>query len=155
MWKNVQEVEFTVNGTTVKGFEDSQADHSERFCRHLDESGRCGIYEYRPLPCKFELFKFIHFPSKDKAIARVQLPGRGWALTRVDGKKGAKCEILPYSKDATRGHVEDLRLIRGWMHVFKIQHDVTELIQYMETGPHDYDLEIIRPHARRMRGLTE
>lgn len=137
--------EFRLNGRHLDFPVDVQADRqNERFCRHLDGEGRCGIYEYRPLPCRFELFKFIHNVSRNRAVAMVHLPGRGFKLLRVDQSRGAKCEITPYNPDLTKTHVDDLRIIAGWMDYFGIGHDCKAVINYLETGPHVSSLEIVR-----------
>jgi hypothetical protein len=137
--------EFTVNGRSLSFPVDPQTDRRiERFCRHLDENGRCGIYEYRPLPCRFELFKFVHKPTLNRAYGLVRLPGRGQVLLRVDSERGNKCEIRPYSPNLTKSHVDDLRIIETWMTHFGIANDCQTAIRYLETGPHSKPLVVKR-----------
>ena len=127
---------ITINDQTVLFYEDQQEDNQGGKCRYLNfKNARCGIYEQRPLPCRFELFKFIHFQSGAKVYARVQLPGRKWALTRIDGGKGALCSIKFYDKKMTQAHITDLKIISDWMDRFTIKHETQKIIEYLSTGP--------------------
>lgn len=140
--------EVQVNGVPLPWFQDSQADHTERFCRYLDQSsGRCGIYKERPLPCRFELFKFVHNVARGTARGLVRLPGRNWGLTRIDGQKGAKCEVTDYDRELTETHIRDLRILWRWMDEFQIANDCERVIDYLRTGPHPTTLKIIRNEA--------
>lgn len=139
------EREVAVNGVSRTWYADMQEDHTDRFCRYLDQSnGRCGIYTERPLPCRFELFKFVHSPVRGLARASVRLPGRGWTLTRIDGLKGAKCETTPYDPELTQTHIHDLEIIKGWMQDFGIPNDAERVLLYLSSGPHANALRIVR-----------
>lgn len=126
----------TINGVAIDFWTNTQSMHKGKKCQYMQEKARCGIYSLRPLPCRFELFKFVHYISKNKVYARVALPGRGWALTREDGQKGNACEILPYDRNMTMSHVADLTILARWMDQFKISHDAQLIIKYLLTGPH-------------------
>jgi Fe-S-cluster containining protein len=136
------DVDYTVNGVSIPFKVDTQDYNTGDKCTYLSKEGRCGIYTQRPLPCRFELFKFIHSPVKGKATAMVKLPGRNWVLKRVDGVRGALCEIIPYDKSLTDSHVSDLIIIKGWMDSFEIKNNCSEAIRYLETGPHSKPLRI-------------
>lgn len=152
----VEAVEYAITtaayGRVVSTFfVDDQADNRDHKCRYLykthedpDMIGRCGIYRSRPLPCAFELFKFIHRVDGSRVDARVQLPGRSWALTRVDGNKGGLCELQPHTAAAVENYLTHLRKLSTWMDAFGIQHDALKIINYLETGPHDTALIISR-----------
>lgn len=136
---------FSVNGVVQEFYQDAQEDNADRYCKHLVKpAGRCGIYLDRPLPCRFELFKFVHGVSASTARAMVRLPGRAWNLTRTDGKKGALCEIIPYDEELTKTHIRDLRIIKKWMDGFNIENDCDTVLKYLETGPHQNSLTISR-----------
>lgn len=140
---------FEVNGHKLQFHVDRQLRNTGRFCHHLTPTGRCGVYTQRPLPCRFELFKFTHVVSKSTARAMVRLPGRNWALTRVDGEKGAKCEIIAYDRALTQTHINDLGIIMRWMDSFNIRHDGRALMNYLISGPHHKSLVIERNPAQR------
>lgn len=134
--------EFTINDVTQTFYADNQK-QGDKYCKYLNRlDGRCGVYHERPLPCRFELFKFIH--TKIAARAMVRLPGRAWTLTRIDGTKGAACTITPYDEALTKTHIRDLKIIQQWMTTFKIDNDCEKVIQWLETGPHEKFLEIQR-----------
>jgi hypothetical protein len=129
-------IPFVVNGVTQTWYEDKQ-EHQNRFCQHLDlTDGRCQIYADRPLPCRFELFKFVHYTSASIARAMVRLPGRGHALTRIDGNKGNECEIIPYDAGMTKSHAEDILVIGKWMDNFGIENDCAAVADWLLSGPH-------------------
>lgn len=67
-------------------------------CQFLDGIGRCGIYHARPLPCRMELNKFIFRAGENKILISKKLFGRGWGFQRVDGGKGALCEMIPIDR---------------------------------------------------------
>jgi Fe-S-cluster containining protein len=149
IWKESVVLEdFTVNGRVLDFPVDRQEDNPGRFCKHLSPTGRCGVYTYRPLPCRFELFKFVHKVSEDRAYAMVRLPGRAYKLTRIDSERGAKCEIRPFNKELTESHINDLRILESWMYTFCIRNDIPRVIRYLESGPYPVPLVIKRTLKR-------
>jgi len=135
----------TINGITVNFFEDKQKYNKINRCAYLNIiNGRCNIYHIRPLPCRFELFKFAHYTSKNKVYAHVALPGRGWAYTRITGVKGNLCKIVPYDKNLTLSHINDLQILQKWMEQFNIKNDVDKIINYLNIGPIQTPLVIER-----------
>lgn len=131
--------DYVVNGVVKKFYvyhqRGTMIGRSGRFCDYLNErNGRCGVYKDRPLPCRFELFKFVHGVSTSTARAMVRLPGRGWALTRVDKSKGSMCAIQPFDEALTRTHIRDLKIIKTWMDAFKIENDCKAVLAYLEAG---------------------
>lgn len=144
---------FTIGDTSLPFWQYKQQGSGGRFCDFLNQSdGRCGVYSNRPLPCRFELFKFVHGVSSSTARAMVKLPGRNWALTRIDGQRGAQCEILPYDRALTETHIRDLRIIAGWMARFNLANDALAVVKYLETSSGVDDLRINR---RERRGLID
>jgi len=114
-----------------------------RFCDKLDSDGRCTVYSGRPLHCKLELFKFVHHVKRDRALALVRLPGRGFQLTRVDSGKGAKCGIVPFDLEMTKTHIRDFKIIKSWMDEYRIANHCDAVISYIESGPHDAPLRLV------------
>lgn len=139
------ELMVTINGISERFYTDLQEDNTGDKCKHLSrENGRCGIYHHRPLPCRLELFKFVHITAANIARALVRLPGRNWQLLRIDGERGAKCEIIPYDPELTKTHVADLLILKRWMKTFGIANDVDSVVEYLRTGPHSHPLTIPR-----------
>jgi len=101
----------TKTGHTI--WTDAQSDNDTRWCRHLrQEDGRCGIHEANPFTCEFELLKLNVTQGKGRIINK--LFGRGWSLLRVDGERGAKCEMLPYDGSKLTRDVALLDELRDW-----------------------------------------
>ena len=81
-----------VNGVDV--WTDTQADNETRSCKYLNmENGRCGIHTVNPMSCEFEPIKVSHNTKHKKTYVIKKLFGRGWALTKIDGTKGAMCTM--------------------------------------------------------------
>ena len=139
-----EEILVEINGVTRSFFQNAQREHKGHYCQYLLHDGRCGIYQERPLPCRFELFKFVHATKSNTARALVRLPGRSWALTRIDDTKGGACEIMPYNPELTASHIADLLILQGWMESFHIDNDCKEVMYYLKTGPYDIPLTLHR-----------
>lgn len=138
------ETTYTISNREVNFFVDRQAG-LDRKCRHLHpKTGRCGIYKKRPLPCRFELFKFYHSHDNSVVRAGTYLPGRKWALTRIDGTKGGLCQIEPFNPSRNLEYISHLTMIGKWMFAFNIESDVERVIEYLRTGPHQLPMKINR-----------
>lgn len=136
--------EFTVNGITQIFYADLQKT-GDKYCSYLNrEDGRCGVYLKRPLPCRFELFKFVHHKVQSTSRAMVRLPGRAWNLTQINGTKGAMCAITPYDEALTKTHIRDLIIIKKWMDAFNIENDCQAVIDWISSGPKEESLVINR-----------
>ena len=133
-----------INGVSLDFWVDKQSLNKNKKCQYLNSNAECTIYPLRPLPCRFELFRFIHNIKGNKVYARVGVPGRVWALSRVDGEKGGLCKILPYDKNLTFAHISDLLVIKGWMDKYGIGNDIDSVVSYLVTGPHRRRLVINR-----------
>lgn len=104
-------VEF--NGRQVEVWSDMQKDHENPKCRNLNfDNGRCGIHGFQPFSCDFELLRSI---NKKKIQFTQKQYGRGWEMMRVDGIRGALCEMTP-SDAATIADVKRrLARLETWM----------------------------------------
>lgn len=97
-----------VDGVVI--YTDAQDDHKDHYCRNLDKStGRCTIHKSNPFSCEFELMKFIHRKSADKSLLINKLFGRGWAMKKINGERGTKCEMLGFDYDKL---LRDLALLK-------------------------------------------
>jgi hypothetical protein len=115
-------------------FSDTQENHDSYHCRNLNqENGRCNIYPLRPLLCDVELMKALNYD--DHALLLSKLYGRGWALSRVDGKKGAKCEMLPVTPETIADIIRKLYRIRDWCVYFDLDSWIDDIIEWAQNYP--------------------
>lgn len=130
------------NGREVPIFSDLQDDHAAHHCRNLEQSnGRCRIHGVHPFSCDFELTRFMEFADARRPNGlTTKLYGRGWALLRVDGERGAKCEITPANAASTADLVRKLRRLELWCSHFGLSTKLPQLIDWCESGPHDSPL---------------
>src|SRR5262249_44445323 len=120
---------------------DTQADRESHYYRNLNTlTGRCGIHERRPFSCDFELIRFIHM--QDKVVLTQKLFGRGWAMLRVDGRRGAKCEMLAPNKQGVSEVARKLSRLQNWAGYFGVVTCLDRILEWVNTGPHSHSLSI-------------
>lgn len=118
-----------VDGVTV--YTDPQDDHTNHHCRNLDmTNGRCKIHKSNPFTCEFELMRFVTHKS-GKTYLMNRLFGRGWALTRIDGKKGALCQMLPFNKEKFLRDVELLKELEEIGIRLNIKNNLRKVLTYL------------------------
>lgn len=131
-------VEF--NWREVEVWSDMQRDHSNPKCRNLNlEDGRCGIHGFQPFSCDFELLRSIIQEKSPRADFTQKLYGRGWAMMRVDGERGALCEMTPPTPEARADVDRRLARLETWMAHFglnpkRVSYIRQHLDQIAETG---------------------
>ena len=133
-------IEF--NGRAVKLLSDKQDDHAERFCRNLSRvDGRCGIHGRQPFSCDFELIRFITFkdPARANYVTQKKF-GRGWAMMRIDGERGALCGITEPTAETVADNVRKLRRLDEWTTHFGLRTKLAPIIDWVASGPHTSDL---------------
>ena len=117
------------NGVII--FEDTQKDNENHHCKNLNmENGRCQIHEANPFSCEFELLKVRKV--KDSISIINKLFGRGWQLKRIDGERGAMCEMKGFSYEK---FLRDLCLLKELNeYAIKLNYDtiLPEVIAYFE-----------------------
>lgn len=128
-------VEF--NGQDVIVYTDPQRDNDTRSCRHLDqESGRCGIHGHHPFTCDFELIRTLEFaePASPNVLTQ-KLYGRGWNMLRIDGERGARCEMTDPDPATVADVIRKLRRLKSWTDHFEL-HDtwIPKIIDLIERG---------------------
>lgn len=130
-WKR----QIILNGKLYWVESDMQGDHNDHHCRNLNkEDGRCKIHGKHPFSCDFELIRFISFA--EKAVLTQKLYGRGWAMLRIDGERGARCEMTAITRETIGEVVRKLKRLKGWMAYFEVPNHVDAIIKWAETGPH-------------------
>jgi hypothetical protein len=130
-------IEF--NEKAVSIWSDMQANRDARMCRNLLDNGRCNIHGKHPFACDFEFVRFTHY--KDKSVLQQRLFGRGWALTRVDGKtKGSMCEITKPDSHTISEVVRKLTTLKAWADHFQLASHIPSILQWIEAGECDQGL---------------
>lgn len=131
-------VEF--NGRQIEVWSDMQKDHDNAKCRNLNlDDGRCGIHGFQPFSCDFELLRTIMSKDTPRADFTQKLYGRGWAMMRVDGERGALCKMTPPTPEARADVDRRLRRLETWMAHFglnpkRVTYIRQHLGQIAETG---------------------
>lgn len=112
-------------------YEDTQSDNMNHHCINLDmQTGRCKIHTSNPFSCEFELMKVSTI--KDKTYLINKLFGRGWALTKIDGERGAMCKMKDFSYEK---FLRDVSLLKElYEYSIKLNYDtiLPEVLAYFE-----------------------
>ena len=126
------------NGKQFTIYSDQQLDHANYHCRNLDmTNGRCGIYGKHPWLCDEELIKVISY--EDRFVLTQKLYGRGWNLTRIDGTKGSKCEMLPPDRHTIDEVLRKLYRWKDWVTYFQLDSRIPEIIEWAEMNARNWD----------------
>lgn len=127
-------VEF--DGRQVEIWTDLQSANPTLHCQYLQQAtGRCGIYEVRPFTCDFELIRTLQSEDVDAPNTLTQkLFGRGWSYARVDGGKGALCEMRPVSPKSVAEVVRKLGRLKKWTDHFGLDTWVPDLLDIIQSG---------------------
>lgn len=125
-------VEFS--GRQVLIFSDLQSDNQTSHCRNLNEvDGRCGIYLVRPFSCDFELIRTLEYSSNHPNVLTQKLFGRGWNMKRIDGERGALCEMTPVDESTIADVVRKLGRLKQWAAHFGIKTWAETIIDLIES----------------------
>jgi len=121
------------NGKAHLIFSDLQQDNNNHHCRNLNMSdGRCGIHKERPMSCDFELLRFMTTQDSDAPNKlNQQLFTRGWNLLRIDGDRGALCEMLPPDEDTIDDTIRRLRRLQDWSNHFNLDTKIDDIIEWI------------------------
>jgi len=110
----LRKVDF--DGRKINVWSDMQKGHENPKCRHLNfDDGRCGIHGFQPFSCDFELLRSLTFEEGNKSIMTQKLFGRGWAMMRVDGARGALCEMTRADAGSVADVDRRLKRLTTWM----------------------------------------
>jgi Putative zinc- or iron-chelating domain len=133
--------EVKLHGHRVGLYSDRQRDVRERWCRHLDRaSGRCGIYNRRPFAGDFELIRFLIFA--DRVVVTQKQYGRAWAMTRLDTRTGALCEMLPADLRTKTEVIRKFQRLAQWAAHFGIRTCLSDVLRWLADGDHSRALRI-------------
>jgi hypothetical protein len=138
---SVSERTIMIEDRRVKVLTDSQGTSSDHHCGNLDRvSGRCTIHGLHPFTCDFELLRFI--VHQDIIHFNQKLFGRGWAMIRVDGGRGARCSMMPASSQTVPEIMRKLQRLQNWAEHFGIDTWVPQIMNWISSGPHAEALEL-------------
>jgi hypothetical protein len=146
-------VEF--DGRLVEIWSDPQEGNDTNQCKNvMRDSGRCGIYAVRPFSCDFELIRSLQSLEDNRANVLTQkLFGRGWSYLRVDGGKGALCEMLPISKHSTAEVVRKLGRLKQWSDHFGLMNTwVPDILRIIQEGHLTHQI-LLDPYPSKGFGL--
>lgn len=148
---NIEITTVEFNGEAFAMFIDEQRDNPGDRCRHLDSmTGRCGIYNERPFTCDFELLRVSM--RADRAYLNQQLFGRGWAMRRVDGGRGALCEMTPVDEHWRDEAVRKMTRLKEWTDYFGLRTRIPSILSWLRTGPHTEPVYLL-PGVTALKGL--
>ena len=151
----VSERVIQFNGKEVKVWTDPQLANDTKKCRHLQFiDGRCGIYLKRPFSCDFELIRTLQSedPQRENVLTQ-KLFGRGWSYARVDGGKGALCEMTPADADTIHEVLRKLKRFKDWADHFGLETHVERLIDIIDKGLLHKQLKFYPKHLNFSAGL--
>lgn len=128
-------VEF--NGKNIEIWTDWQKENTSNRCKNLNpKDGRCRIHGWHPFTCDFELIRTLAFEDASRPNVLTQkLYGRGWSYPRVDGGKGALCEMTPPTKETIADVIRKLERLKQWTDHFGLTKTwIPEIIQLIKSG---------------------
>lgn len=119
-------------------YSDLQKGNKGNHCKNLDHSnGRCKIHGRQPFSCDFELVRFSLFSSDDHANhVAVRLFGRGWNMLRVDGERGALCEITEITPETIADVARKFRRLEEWAIDFHVPTRICAILDWIENSDH-------------------
>lgn len=141
------------NGARVKIFSDFQTKNTTNHCQHLDEgNGRCGVYFVRPFSCDFELIRTLEYSSEHPNVLTQKLFGRGWNMKRIDGERGALCEMTPITVETINDVVRKLLRLKEWSDHFGIETWVPTIVDLIQSRRLQHAVTL-DPQPKRNRRL--
>lgn len=145
----LKERKILVNRKPVSVWSDIQEENVSRFCKNLEldsrdalKSGRCNIHKPpdssghtgQPMSCDFELIRFLH--SDDEVRITSKLFSRGWKMMRVDGNRGARCEMLPENEERKQDIIRKFNRLAEWTEHFGVKHRIGEILDWANEPEH-------------------
>ena len=100
------------------------------------------VHGRHPFSCDFELIRFMEFADGPRAVLIQNLYGRGHAMLRIGGERGALCEMTSPDDSTKADVVRKLRRLEEWSAHFGIVTKLSAIVEWVATGPHDDPLRI-------------
>lgn len=124
-----------VNGIGYMVYSDKQSPGWH--CKHVkfDDHGFCGIHGKHPFSCDFEIIRAKIFMAESATNQVLTAPfGRAWQLLRVDGVRGALCEVNPANQEYANEAARKLQRLAMWMEYFEVPHKIEPVVKYLTEG---------------------
>lgn len=123
-----------IGARSVELFSDRQGNSGDRWCKHLDrDQGVCSIYKERPFACDFELIRVLN--EANRAIVTQKLYGRYWAMARLDGERGALCEMTTPTEHSRAEVVRKLNRLQEWSDHLGVATCVADILFWAVNAP--------------------
>ena len=135
-WGHTKNRMIEFDGRTVMVVSDIQENNDSYYCRYLTpKKGRCGIHEKHAMSCEFELLRFNMFQDIKSNNQLSNRPfGRGWAMLRIDGERGALCHDTWCDAEPDPERIADfagrLKRLKDWTDHFGIDTGKTQYDQF-------------------------
>lgn len=111
-------------------FSDMQETNKKNKCIHVNKVGRCNIHGMQPFSCDFELIRILLF--KNKSVITQKLFGRGWAMMKIDGTRGALCTMTNPSKENIYEVKRKLLILQDWTNYFGIKTKIPKILEWID-----------------------
>jgi hypothetical protein len=92
------------------------------------------------MACDFELIRFLIY--EDRVVLIQKLYGRAWAMQRLDGARGAKCEMLPKDPEKVSTVIRKLHRLEDWANHFGIATRIRKIVHWRETDDCELPLQL-------------
>ncbi len=142
---SVIEKNISISNVDFLLYSDPQDNTPTRYCRNLDlMTGRCKIHSFHAFSCDFEIlrFKVSKLPLRPTYLGQYNY-GRGWAMTRCSGEKGALCVIK--KEIDIDDIIRRLERLKKWVDYFRIPSHLADIIQWVRKGPSQRFLVVDNP----------
>lgn len=128
--------EVILNDVKVPVYSDLQVNNKTIKCKNVNyRNGRCKIHGKQPFSCDFELIRTLMYrDAKKPNVMLTRLFGRGWALTKIDGSKGALCVIGTIRDKSVKDIKRKITRLNQWCDHFKINSHCPDILKWIEQG---------------------
>lgn len=145
----LKERSVTINGKSVSVWSDTQTESKHHFCKNLEldsrdpsRIGRCNIHQQadssghtgQPFSCDFEVVTFVHYEHEVRVLSK--LFARGWKFLRVDGDRGARCEMLPENEERKLDVIRKFKRLAEWTDYLGINHRIDKILDWANEPEH-------------------
>ena len=125
------------NGRKISLMSDVQEEATRRAepCRNLDRlNGWCAVHDCVPLSCDMPMVMLYASHVGGPSTISMRPFGRGWNMPRVDGERGALCQIGEPRQAETI--TRKLKRLNDWADHLGLETWLPEIIAWAESGPH-------------------
>lgn len=101
-------------------------------CGFVDlETGWCKIHNIHGFSCDFELIRCAISEKNSSANVITRLYGRGWNMLKIDGVRGAMCEVdNDITQDSINDTIRKLERLKVWIDYFNIDSYIDDVLKW-------------------------